>query len=182
MEFWTVTLISLVAGLVLVIGGALVMYMGSLVKSAYQLKIEIKAEMDEGQKKIQDDVDKKLRWIKRELIEEIDKIKVGLLADHQRRLTETTAILDQRLAEATAEWRNDRAATISALGALQRDVAVLDQRQRSLRREQAAKAEVSAAAPAAATEPPPATSLDCPLAVPPAEGMPTSASPSRPAD
>ncbi len=147
MEFWTVTLISLAAGLVLVIGGALVVHMGALVKSAYQLKIEIKAEMDDGQKKIHEDVDKKLRWIKRDLIEEIDKIKAGLQADHQRRVAETTAAVEQRLGAAAEEWRNDRIETLKILDGLRHDVLVLDQRQRGLRREQSAKAEVLQAPP-----------------------------------
>lgn len=141
MEFWTVTLISVAAGLVLVIGGALVVYMGSLVKSAYQLKIEIQGEMADGQRKVEEDVDKKLRWIKRDLVEEVEKIKGGLQADSQRRIAEMAAAIDKRLAEAAEEWRRDRAETLKVLEGLRHDMVILDQRQRSLRREQRASTE-----------------------------------------
>ncbi len=89
MEFWTVALVSLAAGLVLVIGAALVIYMGSLVKSAYQLKIEIKSEVDEGQKRLEEEVEKKIRWIKRDLVEEIEKSKTALQSDNQRKIGES---------------------------------------------------------------------------------------------
>jgi len=175
MDLWVITLISLVAGLVLVIGGALVVYMGSLVKSAYQLKIEIKSDMDEGLRKIEEDTDKKSRWIKRDLVEEVEKIKGNVTAENQRKFAELADTLAKRLAEAEEVGRRDRAEIVKLIEGLRRDVMTLDQRMRTLRRDQTAKpgepsAEAdtaSAAAPKAADAPPAA-----PPALPPPSDMP----------
>ncbi|HLN25740.1 MAG TPA: hypothetical protein VK558_17350 [Patescibacteria group bacterium] len=176
-----ITLISLVAGLVLVIGGALVVYMGSLVKSAYQLKIEIKSDMDEGLRKIEEDTDKKSRWIKRDLVEEIEKIKGNVTLENQRKFAELADTLAKRVAEAEEIGRHDRAEIVKLIEGLRRDVMTLDQRMRSLRRDQTAKpgepaSEGDAAAPASA--PPPkadpyaATSPVAPPALPPPSDLP----------
>jgi cell division protein FtsX len=186
MDLWTITLISLVAGLVLVIGGALVVYMGSLVKSAYQLKIEIKADMDEGLRKIEEDTDKKSRWIKRDLIEEIDKIKGNVTTDNQRKFAELADTLSKRLTEAEDIGRHDRAEIVKLIEGLRRDVTTLDQRIRSLRRDQTAKpgelaaegeAATAAPPPKADARPPTASPGAAPPALPPPSEAPVSASP-----
>ncbi len=136
MEFWTVTLISLAAGIVIVIGGALVWYMGSLVKSAYQLKIDMQADMEAGRKRIEDDVEKKMRLIKRDIVDEVEKIKTALQTDAQRRMNEIADTLGKRLTEVIEEWRVQHDETARLLEGLRHDITVLDQRQRNLRREQ----------------------------------------------
>lgn len=138
MEFWTVTLVSLSAGLVLTIGGALVIYMGSLVKSAYQLKIEIKSDVEEGLHRLEDEVEKKIRWVKRDLVEEVDKIKVAMQTDNQRKISEMLDGFVKRLVACETALTNDRSEIGSALEALRQDVTVLDHRLRFVRREQKA--------------------------------------------
>ncbi|MBF0307475.1 MAG: hypothetical protein HQL41_17725, partial [Alphaproteobacteria bacterium] len=88
MNFWTILLLSLAAGGVLIIGGGLMMYMGSLVKSAYQIKVEIRSEMEQGIRRLEEDIDKKSKWIKRDLIEEIDKMKAAVQTDNTKRFNE----------------------------------------------------------------------------------------------
>ncbi|HIJ62193.1 MAG TPA: hypothetical protein HPQ04_05815 [Rhodospirillaceae bacterium] len=158
MSFWSITLFSLAAGLILVVGGALVVHMGNLVRNAYELKIEIKADVEEGQKRIEAEVDKRLKWIKRDLIEDLEKSKEAMQIDSQRRLTELANTLEKRLAEQTDGQAKDRAATVKTLEGLQADLLVLDQRLRNLRRElQTVPAPTEAPAPAVEqppTEPP----------------------------
>lgn len=184
MEFWTVTLISLAAGVVIVIGGALVWYMGSLVKSAYQLKIDMKADMEAGRKRIEDDVEKKMRLIKRDIVDEVEKIKTALQTDAQRRMNEIADTLGKRLTEVIEEWRVQQDETAKLLEGLRHDITVLDQRQRNLRREQKpvaiekplageqppamgdAEAEATPTAPPSASSPPDAAAAAAPFPAP----------------
>ena len=147
MEYWTVTLVCLAAGFIIVIGGSLVSYMGSLVKSAYQLKIEMRAEMDEGQKKIEDAVDKKVRWIKRDLVEEVEKTKTAMQTDNQRKINEFIGTINKRLADCEGAVSRDRLEANNLFEGLRHDITVLDQRYRNFRREQAAGLQAAAAVP-----------------------------------
>ena len=111
MSMSAVLIISLAAGVVLVVGGGLLMYMANLVKNAYEIKVQINADMDERLKAIADDLDKKSKWIKRDLIEELDKMKTSLISDNHRRLTELIEpfgkrleAIEQRLAAERGDW------------------------------------------------------------------------------
>ena len=61
MSMSTVLIISLAAGVILVVGGGLMMYMAQLVKNAYELKVQINAEVDERLTKTAEDLDKNSR-------------------------------------------------------------------------------------------------------------------------
>lgn len=146
MEFWTVTLVGLAAGLVLVIGGALVIYMGALVKSAYQLKIQIKSDVDDGLRRLEEEVEKKIRLVKRDLVEEVDKVKTAMQTDNQRKIQESLDGFINRLTACEGALVNDRTEAAKLFEALRNDVMVLDQRLRYIRREQkAAQAETAPA-------------------------------------
>jgi hypothetical protein len=138
MEFWAVILVGLAGGLILVIGGAFVVYMGGLVKSAYQLKVEIKTETDAKQKQLEEEVEKKLRWVKRDLIEEVDKVKTAMQIDNQRKISETLDVFITRLSACEEALLHDRTEATKLLEALRNDVTILGQRFRLLRREQKA--------------------------------------------
>lgn len=97
MSMSSVLIISLAAGVVLVVGGGLLMYMANLVKNAYEIKVQINADMDERLKAIGEDLDKKSKWIKRDLIEELDKMKTSLISDNNRRLQELVEPFSKRL-------------------------------------------------------------------------------------
>ena len=88
MSMSAVLLVSLAAAVVLVVGGGLMMYMANLVRNAYELKVQINADVDERIKAISDDVEKRSKWIKRELIEELEKIKTGMMQANVRNIQE----------------------------------------------------------------------------------------------
>lgn len=127
MGFSTVLIISLAAGVILVVGGGLMMYMANLVKSAYEIKVQINTEVEDRLSKMGEDLDKKSKWIKRDLLEDIDRVKSNLFTENASRLNEITApllgrieALEQGLKAERAEWQKqveaDRA-TIAALEA-----------------------------------------------------------------
>ena len=131
MSFSTVLIISLAAGVILVVGGGLMMYMANLVKSAYEIKVQINTEVEERLSKMGEDLDKKSRWIKRDLLEDIDKVKGNLLSDNTAKLNELTApllgrieALEQALKAERTEWQkavdSDRQAIASLEAKLKR--------------------------------------------------------------
>ena len=133
MNFWSVSLISLAVGLILVMGGALVMYVGSLVKSAYELKVEIQGEVAAGMQRLEEETDKKTRWMKREIVEEVEKTRAALQTDTHRKMTEVAELLGRRVAELEEANRASRQEVGKVLEGLRQDILLLDQRQRALR-------------------------------------------------
>lgn len=128
----TVLIISLAAGVVLIVGGGLMMYMANLVKSAYEIKVQINADVEERLTKMGDDLDKKSRWIKRDLLEEIEKIKVAIQTENGRKLEELTASLVHKVEGFETLLRNERGEWVRAVEADRAAIAGLDARTKGL--------------------------------------------------
>ena len=56
---------------------SIVAYMSSLVKNAYQLKIELRADLEDGLNKVEEAAEKWMRMVKREPLDEIGKIRAN---------------------------------------------------------------------------------------------------------
>lgn len=97
MGFGTTVLLSFAAGAILLLGGGLIMYMSNLIKAGYDLKIQITTEVEERLTKMAEELDKKSRWIKRDLLEEIEKIRSAMQSDNMRRVDELAEPLKERL-------------------------------------------------------------------------------------
>lgn len=152
MSFSTVLVISLAAGVILIVGGGLMMYMGNLVKSAYEIKVTINAEVEDRLTKMAEDLDKKSKWIKRDLLEEIEKIKANLQTDNANKLAELAGPLLNRLDQLEAALRNEHAEWVKAVDSDRAAIANLDNRLKGVTR--TVKTEPGAAAPGAAAPPP----------------------------
>ncbi|CUW38726.1 conserved exported protein of unknown function [Magnetospirillum sp. XM-1] len=135
MSMSTVLIISLAAGVILVVGGGLLMYMAQLVKNAYELKVQINAEVDERLTKMTEDLDKKSRWIKRDLIEEIEKIKIAMETSNAQKFAELTEPFNRRVEAAEEMLRKDRAEWTKALNEDREVIKALDAKLGSVRRE-----------------------------------------------
>ncbi|MBC7906024.1 MAG: hypothetical protein H7Y60_04640 [Rhodospirillaceae bacterium] len=131
MGFSTVLVISLAAGVILIVGGGLMMYMANLVKSAYEIKVQINTEVEERLTKMGDDLDKKSRWIKRDLLEEIEKIKVALQTDNTRKMEELTGSLRQKVDGFEASLHSERVEWVKAVDQDRQAIASLDSRLKS---------------------------------------------------
>lgn len=128
MGFSTVLIISLAAGAILIVGGGLMMYMANLVKSAYEIKVQINTDVEERLTKMGEDLDKKSRWIKRDLLEEIDKIKTALQTDNARKMEELSAPLLAKIEGLEGQLRAERAEWVKAVEADRAVIASLDSR------------------------------------------------------
>lgn len=131
MGFSTVLIISLAAGVILIVGGGLMMYMGNLVKSAYEIKVQINTDVDDRLTKMAEDLDKKSRWIKRDLLEEIEKIKAAVQSDNARKLEELAGPLVARLEAFEQHLANERAEWVKAVEADRTAIAALETRMKS---------------------------------------------------
>lgn len=128
MGFSTVLIISLAAGVILIVGGGLMMYMANLVKSAYEIKVQINSDVEDRLTKMGEDLDKKSRWIKRDLLEEIEKIKTALQTDNARKIEEMTGPLLAKVEGFEALLRNERAEWVKAIEADRAAISALDHR------------------------------------------------------
>ena len=127
MGFSTVLIISLAAGVILIVGGGL-MYMANIVKSAYEIKVQINNEVDDRLSKMGEDLDKKSKWIKRDMIEEFEKIKGNMQGDNSKRLEELVAPLATRIENMEAQLRAEQAEWRRALEAERVNIAEIESR------------------------------------------------------
>ena len=135
MSMSSVLIVSLAAGVILVVGGGLVMYMAGLVKNAYELKVQINSDIDERLGKMAEDLDKKSRWIKRDLLEEIEKIKSALEADNARKFQELGEPVLKRIEDLDQIVRKERGEWIKAIESDRENLTKLDAKIGGLRRD-----------------------------------------------
>lgn len=135
MSMTSVLIVAFAAGIVLVVGGGLVMYMAGLVKNAYELKVQISSDIDERLGKMSEDLDKKSRWIKRDLLEEIEKIKVALQTDNARKFHELGEPVLKRIEELDQIVRKERGEWVKAIESDRENLTKLDGKIGGLRRD-----------------------------------------------
>jgi len=85
MSFASVIGIALVVGVVAVIGIAIVSYMSSLVRNAYEIKVEMRKDLDEGIKQAKAETIRQTKAARAELASEIERSRTGILEDLKTR-------------------------------------------------------------------------------------------------
>lgn len=148
------------------------MYMANLVKSAYEIKVQINTEVEDRLTKMSEDLDKKSRWIKRDLLEELEKIKINLQTDNASKIEDLTASLQNKLQQLEAMIRSDRADWVKAVDSDRAAIANLDSRVKILARQ--IKGDDAKPSPTVAAAEPPAPAAGNT----PAAGTPAAAAPS----
>jgi len=97
MGITSVLFVSLAAGLILVICGGIMMYMATLVRSAYEIKVQINTDIEDRLTKMSEALDQKTRSIKLDMIEDINKVRAVLAAENSNRLEEMSIQRNKRL-------------------------------------------------------------------------------------
>jgi small-conductance mechanosensitive channel len=97
MDVGSITGMTVIVALLGVLVVGLLSYMSSLVRRAYELKVELHNEIDRGLKRIEEDLDVKNRRLKREAQDDIAKSKDAIRQENDRRQEETVALLDGTL-------------------------------------------------------------------------------------
>lgn len=127
--------LGLAAGVVLVVGGGLMMYMSNLVRSAYEIKVQINNDVDERLGKMAEDLDKKSRWIKRDLLEELDKIKVAFATDNASKVSALSEPLLKKVEGVEQMLRDERTEWMKAVEADRQSIAALENKVKLMRRD-----------------------------------------------
>lgn len=164
----TAVLLTIGIAVMVLLLGSLLVYMSQLVRNAYQIKIELQAELESGLGRIDDEAEKKLKWLKRDVFDEVEKVRANLGADSALRTSELQESLTRRLQEREDQWKRDRGDLIKIIEQQREEIRQLDQKVRALRRDlrrvdlaplaegQAAATAAEPAEPLPAQLPPPA--------------------------
>jgi hypothetical protein len=195
MSFLTIAMVALIIGLVVVFAVALVGYLSSLVKNAYQIKVEMRADLEEGLKKMDDELNKRSKWLKREMIEEMEKIKAGMTTETAKRQVEMGEQLNALAGEISVRMQAAHAESLSKIAEFSARFDEADRKLTEYRRENrmvveaitnpqgaaaAAAATASASTPSSSAKP--ATEAPPPAALPPPSEKPIMAMSAEPAE
>jgi hypothetical protein len=121
--------------LFVVIGCILVVFLGYMVRSAYDIRIGLKAQLDRGLRAVEEDGAKKGRQLRQELGGEIERARGAIFEDSRRKLTEALATMDKRQAEFETTIRQERIHMSVTLDVLREEMAELGRRIEELERE-----------------------------------------------
>jgi ribosomal protein S17E len=132
MSYSVITGIAIAIAVVVVIGIGLLSYMSSLIKNAYQIKVELRNDLETGLKKVEEDVRQKSKWMRNEVGEDVAKMKQALerengerLAGLQERFQTAVRDLDEAGRAERAEMRGAIAGAHRKLQALEQDIAAM---------------------------------------------------------
>ncbi len=167
-------LITAAIGLVLFVGAVVAVYLNGLVRNAYDLRVAIRNEIEERLRQVQEESEKKVRWLRRELVEEVEKMRESVGETNQRRLAELVEKIEARFAEFQKQGQFERVELRSAVDELREAAAKLDARVGQAGRETRALAEALQASLAQDAR---GSITQMPIAEPPAAGDPNSAPP-----
>lgn len=128
MSFAAVLGIALVIGTTIILGIAIVSYVSSLAKSAYELKVEMRRELDDGLKNLESEVSRALKWARGELAGEIDKSRALMAEDLERRQRDIDARIAAEFAAREAGWATEREALHTEITLLEDRLARVEHR------------------------------------------------------
>ena len=126
--------VTLGAALMLIICGGIVVYALTLVKSAYEIKVQIRNDIEERLVKMGEELDQKTRRVKLELIDDINKVRAGLAIDNGRRLEELADQRTKRVDALPQALRAERGEWVRAILADRLNLTQLDGRAKALAR------------------------------------------------
>lgn len=108
----------LIAALVLIGLGTLIVYVGSVARSAYALKVDLERELQNGLFRIKEELEGATRRSRAELGAEIDRSRNGIQGDMQTRFDQFSGAINRRLAAQDEQLSADRAQFTKAIAAI----------------------------------------------------------------
>ncbi|MGB0695629.1 MAG: hypothetical protein ACPGOY_08265 [Rhodospirillaceae bacterium] len=138
MDLFTLILITVGLAITIMLVGALVSYMSSLVKSAYQIRVELRNDMDGNFKQIGEDLEKRSKWLKRDMVEELGRVKDTLTTLNEQKFVEMRKSMLETFEEGRKADSEERRALFDRVTALEERLALLE-KERNTRVEMARK-------------------------------------------
>ncbi|MFA7428538.1 MAG: hypothetical protein WCZ23_00105 [Rhodospirillaceae bacterium] len=126
MSFGAVAGITLAIALVLVMGVGLMSYVSSLVKNAYQIKVELRADVESAIARMEGEMDRRGKALRKELGDDAGRLRENVQQDNERRIKAIDEQLQKTLRDLTDAGRADKAAMQSTLVDLQRRMKSLE--------------------------------------------------------
>lgn len=180
MNYASIMGVTIAIAVIAVLGIALLSYLSSLVKSAYQIKVEMRADLDSGLKSLEDEMRKKSRWMRTEVGEDVAKMKQAMEQEIQQRLSGIQEDLQAALRQIDEAGRAEAADLRAVLAQTRKQIAALDQDVHALKDEAARRAAIGR--PPAAQHPTPRKPAEDPAAEPARETPPKVPKEAAPSD
>lgn len=175
MSFGAIAGITLTIALVLVVGVALMSYVSSLVKNAYQIKVELRADVENAIARMEAEMDRRSKALRKELGDEAGQMRDAVRQDIERRLKDMEDRLQKTTHELQGASRTEKVALVEMqrrlkdletdLAAVKGELARRAALGRALRDKDRAEAEEQGPAGAAAEAEEPAAEVIAPPAV-----------------
>lgn len=131
MGFASVAGIALVIGILIVLGIAIVSYVSSLARSAYELKVELRKDLDDGLKRVEAEMVKQTKWARGDILAEVERSRGTMLEDLSRRAEDLQAALNASLLGFGNDWQDERKAILDDAADLAERIAILEHRLRA---------------------------------------------------
>jgi len=120
MTFSSAVAIALFLGVTIILGITVIGYMSSLVRSAYEIKVTMREDLDEGLNRLETEITRQAKWARGEILGEVEKSRTQLMADLEQRQKAGGEALSADLEARAAAWAAERQTlndTIARLGA-----------------------------------------------------------------
>jgi polyhydroxyalkanoate synthesis regulator phasin len=140
MNYVSITGITLGIAVVAVLAIGLLSYMSQLVKNAYQIKVEIRSDMEEGLRKIEEEMGKKTKWMRSEVGEDVAKMRQGIEQDNGHRLEGIEDRLTTLAQDLDRDSREERSELRNTVNQLRKKVVSMEQEITALKEEMARRA------------------------------------------
>lgn len=120
MSAGSITAVTIIVGLlgVLVIG--LLSYMSSLVRRAYELKVELRSELERGLAQMEGDIDMRSKKMRQDVQDDVTKLKNALRQDVEQRHAETLRTVNETVAAFREQQERTLADHVRAIEDLRR--------------------------------------------------------------
>lgn len=126
MSFGAVAGITITIALILIMGVGLMSYVSSLVKNAYQIKVELRNDVESAIARMDTEMDRRGRALRKELGDDAAKLRDSVQQDNDRRIKEIEDRLQKTLQDLNTAGRDEKAATQTALADMRRRLKTLE--------------------------------------------------------
>ncbi|MFN3075271.1 MAG: hypothetical protein ABT940_00030 [Alphaproteobacteria bacterium] len=138
MSTLTISIFTVGLALLVIFGIVMINHVSALVKNAYQIKVEIRSEMEDGLSAIAHEMEQKARAIRQDMQSEATRIKTMLEADNQKQFAEMDTALKTKLSALEEVIRQDRVKFVKAIDEMQQMLRDHEQSLRTWKRDQKA--------------------------------------------
>lgn len=145
MSFGAVAGITLAIAVVVVMGVALMSYVSSLVKNAYQIKVELRSDVENAIARMEAEMERRSKALRKEMGDDSTQVREAVRLDNERRVKEIEERLQGTAKELHDAGRSDKVAMQKVLSDLQGRLKALETDMAAVKGELARRAAIARA-------------------------------------